>query len=415
MKILLGQEFLWLRWIYYRPVRQLVLKVAKLPPRSTDLVLAAALSVIEVATLLAYRGQLHPFALAVVLVIAQNVPLVSRRAHPLATFVVIGVARVAYDLLGFGFAPLPLGPAIAVYTVVATCRPNIRATVGVLLAAGIVTSQFSAGHNQPYDITVAVLIFLTAWMAGVLSRTRHAYLEEVEDRALQAEAHRDREVTRAANEERTRIARELHDVVAHHVSLIAVQAEAAASLLPERPSEASRSVDVIGTTARQALTELRRLLGVLRSPSLGPDKAPVPSLEELDAVLDQVRYAGLRVDFSVVGTPCRLAPSIDLTAYRIVQEALTNVMRHAAHASHVEVIVSYEPSFVSVHIADSGPGCLISPAPACVQMPENPAPAAVRGFGLAGIAERVASCDGNLTVGPTDNGGFAVRARLPLR
>jgi len=414
-KILLANEFVPHSSVYYRPMRELILRVAKFPPRSTDLVLATTLSMIEVATLLAYQSKLHPFPLAVVLVIAQNAPLVFRRDHPITTFVIIGGARIAYDVLGFGFAPLPLGPAIAVFTVAATCSPKVRTVVGVLLAAGIGISQFSAGHNQPYDITMAVLVFITAWMAGVVSRTRHSYLEEVEDRARQAERNRERDVARAADEERTRIARELHDVVAHHVSLIAVQAEAVASLLPDRPGEASRSIDVIGTTARQALTELRRLLGVLRSPSQSPEKAPAPSLKELHVVLDQVRSAGLRVDFSVVGTPCALAPSIDLTAYRIVQEALTNVVRHAARTSKVEVIVSYEPSFVSVHIADSGPGSFISPAPACVQTPSKPIPASSPGFGLAGIAERVASCDGNLTVGPTDIGGFAVRARLPIR
>jgi len=143
-------------------------------------------------------------------------------------------------------------------------------------------------------------------------------------------------------------------VVAHHVSLIAVQAEAATSLLPGRPEQARRSVEVIGETARQALTELRRLLGVLRKPSERPETTPSASLGELGDVLDQVRGTGLSVDLQVVGTPVPLAPGVDLTAYRIIQEALTNTIRHA-RADRATVTVRYEPGSVTVSVADSGP------------------------------------------------------------
>jgi signal transduction histidine kinase len=231
-----------------------------------------------------------------------------------------------------------------------------------------------------------------------------------------------------AAQERTRIARELHDVVAHHVSLMAVQAEAATSLLPDRPAEAARSVEIIASTARQALTELRRLLGVLRGPSEHLETSPSRSLAELGAVLDQVREAGLPVELTVLGTPTPLAPGIDLTAYRIVQEALTNTIRYA-RGSQAAVALSYEPDYVTVSVTDSrvaanGPGPATNgPGPAT----NGPGPAAngaavvgrgvlrSGGFGLAGIAERVASCGGNLTVGPTPSGGFAITARLPAR
>ena len=149
----------------------------------------------------------------------------------------------------------------------------------------------------------------------------------MEARAEHAEAERDRDVALAAAQERTRIARELHDVVAHHVSLMAVQSEAAASLLPGRPAEAGRSVEIIGQTAREALAELRRLLGVLRGPAgpagRQPVTSPSPSISDLGQVLDTVRQAGIAVDLRVEGSPARLAPGVDLTAYRIVQEALT--------------------------------------------------------------------------------------------
>jgi signal transduction histidine kinase len=235
-----------------------------------------------------------------------------------------------------------------------------------------------------------------------------ASVEAAQSRADRAEAELDRQSSQAAERERIRIARELHDVVAHHVSLIAVQAEAAASLLPGRPDQARRSVEVIGDTARQALTELRRLLGVLRRPSARPETTPSASLGDLGEVLDQVRGAGLPVDFEVTGTPVPLAPGVDLTAYRIVQEALTNTIRHA-NAARAAVRLCYEPGYITVSVTDSG---------RTSRPPETVPLLTGAGLGLAGIAERVASCGGNLTVGPIPGAqadGFAVTARLPSR
>jgi signal transduction histidine kinase len=249
------------------------------------------------------------------------------------------------------------------------------------------------------------------WAAGVLSRTTRANLRAAQGRADRAEAELDRQAALAAGRERTKIARELHDVVAHHVSLIAVQAEAAASLLPGRPDQARSAVDIIGDVARQALTELRRLLGVLRGPTERAETAPSASLGELGEVLDQVRGAGLPVDFQVIGTPCPLSPGVDLTAYRIVQEALTNTIRHA-RAAQAAVTLRYEPGYIIVSVTDSGrrPDGLL-PARGVTGQP-GPLLAG-SGLGLAGIAERVASCGGNLSVGPTGTDGFGVTARLP--
>ncbi len=377
--------------------------VAARNPRLQDLVLAVTLTVADLAVLLVYRRQLHPLGWAAVLIIGENMPLAWRRAQPIAVLAVIGAARVAYDLIGLGYAPLPLGPAIAFYTAMDRSRPRVRLVLCIVALAAITTSQLSPGHNEPYDFAVAALIFASAGMAGVLSSTRRAYIAEVLARAARAESDRDRESSRAAAMERARIARELHDVVAHHVSLMAVQAEAASSLLPGHPAEARQSVQIIGDTARQALTELRRLLGVLRGPSEELDTEPSPSLGELSAVLEKVRCAGLPVDFHLEGTPYLLAPGIDVTAYRIVQEALTNTMRHAPDAC-ADVTLRYEPGYITVSVSDSG-------SPGDGQAPD----AGPGGFGLAGIAERVASCGGSLTAGPTGAGGFAVTARLPAR
>jgi signal transduction histidine kinase len=399
----------------------MVARLSALPPRRQERIqdgaLALALTAVNVLSLLPYRAQLHPLWLALTLVAVQAVPLTWRRSWPVPVMIVIGAARVAYDQVGFGFAPFPLGPAIAFYTVIDRSHPVWRWITCVLTAVGISISLASPGHSEPYEAIFQALIFLTAWLAGTVSRTKRASLQAAQSRADRAEAELDRQASRAAEHERTRIARELHDVVAHHVSLMAVQAEAATSLLPDRPVEARRSVEIIGDTARQALTELRRLLGVLRSPSERLETTPSASLGDIGEVLDQVRGAGLEVGLEVVGTPGPLAPSVDLTAYRIVQEALTNTIRHA-HASRADVTLRYEPGYVTVSVADSGtsrnglaPGGNGSGA----ARPEPPRGSllAGSGLGLAGIAERVASCGGNLTVGPTPAGGFAVTARLP--
>lgn len=413
-------------------------RIAALPPRAQDLALALALAVFNVGSLIPETRQLSLPYVAFTLVVLQALPLTWRRSWPVWVFFAVGVPRSIYDQLGIGFAPLPLGPAIAYYTVMDRSSTRVRWAISALLLAGIIRSQTLPGHTEPYDFFVALLVFVTAGLAGILSRTYRAYVRAVEERAEQAEAERDQQVTLAAAQERTRIARELHDVVAHHVSLIAVQSEAAASLLPERPYDAGQAVEIIGQTAREALTELRRLLGVLRGPDdlTGRRRAttsPSPSISALDEVLVQVRRAGIAVDLRVEGSPSKLTPGVDLTAYRIVQEALTNTVRHSG-AAEAAVTVSYEPGYVTVSVTDAGSRPATGRAAATADGRPRPVAVAVAvadlsaapaprpsperstgtgGFGLAGIAERVASCGGSLTVGPSTAGGFAVTARLP--
>jgi signal transduction histidine kinase len=381
--------------------------------RLQDASLAIALAGINVVSVLPDRSHLHPFWLAVLLVVGQALPLAWRRARPVGIGLVIGAARLVYDQIGFGYAPIPLGPAIAVYTVIDRRGPVWRWLTLGLVAAGLTISESAPGHSEPYDAIFQALFFMTAWAAGTLSRAKRASLQDARGRADRAEAELDRQTARAAAAERIRIARELHDVVAHHVSLMAVQSEAAASLLPEHPAEARDSVDVIGKTARQALAELRRLLGVLRGPAEPADMVPAASLADLGAMLGQVRAAGLPVDFETAGPPSELAPSVELTAFRIVQEALTNTLRHAG-AAQALVRVCYEPGFVTVTVTDSGPRHGHEVRNGDGARPGTPGLLDRSGFGLAGIAERVASCGGSLTVGPT-TAGFALSARLPSR
>jgi signal transduction histidine kinase len=368
-----------------------------------DAGLAVALAAVNVVSVLPSGAQLHPLWLALVLLVAQALPLIWRRSAAVGTGVIIGAARISYDKIGFGFAPLPLGPAIAIYTVFDRRGPALRLVTAILVVVGISISLDGPGHSEPYEAIFQGLIFATAMAAGLLSRAKRISLHAAESRAERAEAELDQEAARAGAAERARIARELHDVVAHHVSLMAVQAEAAGSLLPAQPERAQQSVDVIGTTARQALAELRRLLGVLRGPADGgAATSPAASLTDLPDVLTKVRESGLPVDFEVTGTPVVLAPGIELTAFRIVQEALTNTLRHS-DAAHARVTVAYEPGYVTLSVADSGP------------RRGDPPASSGTGFGLAGIAERVASCGGSLTVGPSPGDGFAISARLPVR
>jgi signal transduction histidine kinase len=399
-------------------VRRLAAWAAGLSPQAQDLALALALAAYNVGSLIPEAGRLRLPWLAFALAALQTLPLTWRRRRPVWVWVAVGIPRTLYDELNLGFAPLALASLISYYTVMERCSTRVRLVVSLVMLWGAIDLKWQPGHTEPYDSFVAALEFAAVGMAGILSRTRRDYLLEVEARAENAVAVRDREVALAAVQERTRIARELHDVVAHHVSLIAVQSDAAATLLPGQPAQAEKHVEIIGQTAREALGELRRLLGVLRAPAGSadrqpPDTSPVPSVSQLGKVLDQVREAGVAVDLRVEGCAVRLAPGVDLTAYRIVQEALTNTVRHSG-ADKAAVTLRYEPGYVTVSVTDTGHGlAAAASAQPAEAWPQGTLTAQAGGFGLAGIAERVTSCGGSLTLGPGQAGGFAVTARLP--
>jgi signal transduction histidine kinase len=386
---------------------------AALPRRHQDVVqdaaLALSLAVLNLLSLLPYQSQLHPSWLALLLVAGQCLPLAFRRRYPVPVLIASSAIRVAYDWLLFAYAPLALAPAIALATVADRSGCLLRRHTVVVTCIGVGWAQTLPGHHQPYDAIVQYFLFGTAWVVGTLSRRRRVALAAAASRAERAEASLNEAATRAATAERVRIARELHDVVSHHVSLMAVQAEAVGALLPGRPAAAATSADLIGSTARAAMSELRRLLGVLRfqdhEDPERPRLTPVPSLSNLDELVDATREAGLLVTSETSGPVAPLPPGVDLTAYRIIQEALTNAVRHAPGAT-ARVRVTYEPSHISVEVTN---GC-----PARPPIPRGQASAVGPGYGLAGIAERVASCGGALSLGPTGDGGFAVSARLPL-
>jgi signal transduction histidine kinase len=246
-------------------------------------------------------------------------------------------------------------------------------------------------------------LLAAAWTLGQGVRQRRARAAELEERAARLEREREEKARQAVIQERLRIARELHDVVAHSLSVIGVQAGAARLVLDADPNppRAREAVAAIEATANQAMGEMRRALGILRDtePS-GAALAPLPGLGQLPALLGQLRMAGLPVGLTVAGPPQPLPTSIDLSAYRIVQEALTNTLKHAK-ASRAEVVVCYGAGELTVEVTDDGRGT-------------SPATAGTDGAGTIGMRERAALFGGELQVGPRPQGGYAVRVRLPI-
>jgi signal transduction histidine kinase len=275
-------------------------------------------------------------------------------------------------------------------------RQSIAGWAAVIATAAVVSSKSNSAYT---DFFWTTLILTLAWFFGSALGSRTEQARELTERVEAAERERATAAQRATAEERARIARELHDVVAHSVSVMVVQASGVRRLLKDeqdREREALLSVEQIG---RQALTEMRRMLGVMREgENLPAALAPQPGLQHLDRLIAQVEEAGLPVTLRVEGDRPDLSPGVDLSAYRIVQEGLTNALKHAKGA-HAEVVVRYIDSSVELEIADDGPG-----------IPGGDG----MGHGLVGMRERVALYGGTIQAGPRAGGGFVLRAQLPV-
>jgi signal transduction histidine kinase len=247
-------------------------------------------------------------------------------------------------------------------------------------------------------------VLALAFAIGDGVRSRRAHLRTAEQRAADLEREQHQRVALAAAAERTRITRELHDVVAHGVSVMVVQAQGAAAALQRHPERTAVALQNVIATGRASLAEMRRLLGVVRSdPADDPDRAPLPGVGALPALVDQVRATGTRVTLHIDGEPVPLPASVDLTAYRIVQEALTNTLKHAGPGAEAVVRLGFAADALAVEVTDDGVG----------GVPGDRVPDA-GGNGLRGIAERVGILGGELTIGRGDGGGFRVRVRLPV-
>jgi signal transduction histidine kinase len=341
-------------------------------------------------------------AVRVLGVSAAAVALPFRRRRPETVLAICAVAMVLLVVIGFR-GPILLTVPLAMYTVANRAdRRTSRIALG-LVAGGLSVAAITAvgGPGLGSAVTGAALT-LIGWLAGENMKARRAYTRGVAERAAGREREREARIHRAAADERMRIARELHDVVAHTMSVIAVRSGVARAVLDSRPEEAGEALAIIEQTSRQALQEMRHLVGVLRQgedPALGPaDLGPAPGLADLTPLLEQVAQAGVTVTLDQEGRPRPLPPGIDLSAYRIIQEGLTNVVRHGG-GGRARLRIRYQPADVEIEITNP--------------VTANAGPTnGEGGHGLVGMRERVALYGGELRAGPTPE-GFQVLARLP--
>lgn len=345
-------------------------------------------------------------ALGVLLLLCSCLPLAARRRAPVP--VLLAVAGPTTVLLALDYAgSIGVGLIIAVYTV-AAYRGRALAWLALVvgLAGFLVSLPFVDQKVGVADIVAVAGVVFASSAFGRSIGFRRAYTAELELRAHRLEQARESDVRAVIAEERGRIARELHDVVAHHVSVMTVQASAAQRTLARNPDAAREAMAAVESTGRAALVEMRRMVGVLRADDEREALCPQPGLAELPSLVEQVRDAGLGVDLGVEGTVRALEAGVDLVAYRIVQEALTNCLKHAGPA-HARVAVRYAPAAVHISVHDDGRGA----APGSLD--SNSDGATRTGHGLHGMRERVALYGGTLSVGPARGGGFTVSAVLP--
>ncbi len=363
----------------------------------SDLALAAVVLVVSLQPL--FRTGKGPIpGWGYVLVVAMCLPLVLRRRYPLAVALVCGGLTMVYGLSSLPDPPVPYAGLLSLYSVATHGSRDHANAAGIIAAFAITSALLVDPAADLEDATVQLLLFATAWLLGDSTRRRREAATALAERADQLERTRAAEAAAAVAAERSRIARELHDVVAHHLSMMVVQAEAGAVATHRDPGRTEAVFDAIGAAGKQALTEMRRLLGVLKQD--GPaELAPQPGAGEIPSLVDGVRSTGLSVDFTVSGDPPELPLAVGLTAYRIVQEALTNSVRHSG-ASSVTVAVAYDDRVVQVTVSDDGAG--------------GSTPARPGGHGLVAMRERVALVGGTLDAGPAPQGGWTVRAVLPL-
>jgi signal transduction histidine kinase len=345
--------------------------------------------------------------LLAVILLGLAVPVIFRRKYPVQAFTVAAIAG-ALQLLFFDRAiGTDLSILILLYTL-AAYRPRRMSLPGLGVCLGgafvAVVRWVSPQTGVVQQVLQAAVISsgtaLVAWVLGDSMQHRRAYLTSLEDRAARLERERDAQAQIATAAERARIARELHDVIAHNVSVMVVQADGASYALRSEPERTAQALTAISHTGRQALTEMRRLLGVLRSDGEQADLAPVPGLDELRELLDQAREAGMSVSLTLEGPVRPLTEGAELAAYRVVQESLTNTRKHGGLGAAAAVALRYEPNGLLLQVTDDGRGAL-GPAG------EGP------GHGLTGMRERIEMYGGTVEAGPMPAGGYQVTAWLP--
>ena len=345
-----------------------------------------------------------PLAASIPVEVGLTLMLLGRRRFPFAApagMLVAGAALSFWDgqLITFTFASFL--SAVAACFLLGILENRRQALIGLVVMMASILIVIS---NDPDQLTAdwlfTPLLLFTVWLAGFGLGQRLEQASEAEERARRLELEREAEARVAVSEERARIARELHDVVGHAVSVMTVQASGVRRLLQPNQEREREALLVVEQTGREALAEMRRLVGVLRRPEEAPARAPQPSLRHLDKLVEQAREAGLPVEVQFEGEAAELPPGVDLTAYRLVQEALTNAIKHAG-ATSADVLVRYTDGAVELLVTDDGRGV-------------SDGKVESGGHGLVGMRERVAVYGGELEAGPRPEGGYSLRARLPL-
>ena len=384
------------RWVTFLVMTraQAVVRAFRDHPFASDAALAFGLTALVLSDVLTSGAYLSGSNWVYVpVVLLMTVPLGWRRRDPLVVVVLVMGAFAAQSLILGPTPDVELIPAlIAVYSVAAHGERWIAFAGG---AVGLVGGVIWLGIG---DFLLPVVIFGGAWLAGRLVQKRQLFAQAFAERARVLERERDANARLAAAEERVRIARELHDAVGHSVSVMVVQAGAERLALGEERPATRDALLAIERTGREALAEMSRLLGILRKEGEGLALAPRPSLDQVDALVETLRDAGVPVELEIEGERTALPPGVDVSAYRILQEALTNVVKHAGPA-RVHIVVGYGAAAVEVEVTDDGEGSVEGDGP---------------GYGLAGMRERAELHGGTLEAGRRNGGGFTVKARLPL-
>ncbi len=387
----------------YRPAMRLRSPIHGRTENVGDWLLAAVLAVSAQYEVWAATGPVAQRAGGAVFLLAATVPLAWRRSAPLVVVVTISAALLAGGLLFDGYQASFQGflaSIVALYTVAAYGERRERITGAAAVAVSLAGFQL-AELLRGNDVAEMPGIWLPYLIAFALGRVRGWQLGESKDlrrRAEQLERERDEKARLAVAEERARIARELHDIIAHAISVMIVQARVGRRRLDGETAPPRESFDTIEDTGRQALSEMRRLVGLLRSQEQQAALDAHPGLAQLDQLVAQISAAGLPVELSLKGEPRELPPGIDLSSYRIVQEALTNALKHAGPAT-AQVIISYRDDEIDIKVTDTGAGS---------------GDGGGGGHGLAGMHERVSLYGGQIEAGHQPGAGFTVRARLPL-
>jgi len=352
---------------------------------------------------------------ALPIAVALSAVVALRRRMPEKMLLLAVAAGLAQLVLDVPSAPEDFAMLVIIYTVAANgARWASRlALIGGLCAGTLSQLRWptteTSGAGSVFIAIFQTVPFALAWVLGDSIRTRRAYLAQLEERAARLEKEREAQAKVAVAAERARIARELHDVVAHNVSVMVVQADGAAYVMDTAPDQAKKALETISSTGRQALAEMRRLLGVLRTGEHqeSGEYVPQPDVEQLDDLIEQCRTSGLPVDFKVEGTRRPLPSGVELTAYRIVQEALTNTRKHGGADAGASVRLVYFDDGLGLLVEDDGKG-------APHELYEEGG-ADGQGHGLIGMRERVGMVGGTLDAGPRPGGGFRISALLPLK